>query len=80
MYMKYQSLNGTTKTENFGRDAWFTIPGSGSHGQLWIKRHCGGLLAVEMTLTSVREITEEAMRSRLSQTGMELPWEVCSAN
>ena len=74
-YMKYKSLNGTVKMEDFGRDAWFSIPGSGSSGQLWVKRHCGGLLAVEMTLTSVSEITVEAMRKRLEETGMELPWE-----
>lgn len=71
----YQSLNGTRKETELGGASWFRIPGSGDAHTVHVKRHCGGLLALRLTHAGAVEITSEALRCRLSETGLTLPWE-----
>lgn len=71
----YVSLNGSTKVENLSREAWFTIPGSGDAYPVKVKRHCGGILAIRLTKNGGVEITSEALRDRLKEVGLSLPWE-----
>jgi hypothetical protein len=74
-FVWYSALNGTRKQENLGRDNWFRVPGSGRTCPIHVKRHCGGLLALRLDRDGVSEITEEALRDRLAETGLTLPWE-----
>lgn len=72
----YVALNGSTKVENLSREAWFTVPGSGDSYVVKVKRHCGGILAIRLTKNGGVEITEAALRDRLKEVGLSLPWEV----
>ena len=74
----YKALNGSTKVENLSREAWFTIPGSGDAYPVKVKRHCGGILAIRLTKNGGVEITSEALRDRLKEVGLSLPWELDS--
>ena len=74
-FVWYSALNGTRKQENLGRDNWFRVPGSGDAHTVHVKRHCGGLLALRLVGQGAVEITEEALRERLAETGLTLPWE-----
>lgn len=74
-FVWYSALNGTRKQENLSRDNWFRVPGSGAAHVIHVKRHCGGLLALRLAGEGAVEITEEALRERLAETGLTLPWE-----
>ena len=73
-YIYYSALNGTRKTVNL--DRMERIPGSGLTRAVYVSRHCGGLLAIRLTENGGVEITDEALRDRLKETGQKLPWEV----
>ena len=69
----YVALNGTRKVLDLGK--MLKIPGSEDRFQVYVSRHCGGLLAVRMTPNGGVEITEQALRERLAEVGAKLPWE-----
>lgn len=71
-HIYYMALNGTRKIANISRME-FRV-GSGPF-KVYVSRHCGGLLAIRETISGGVEITEEALRERLKQAGVELPWE-----
>ena len=74
--LHYLALNGSQKIEtDMGKECWFTVPGSGDTNVVKVKRHCGGLLAIRLTRNGGVEITEAALRDRLADTGVKLPWE-----
>lgn len=71
----YKALNGSTKETTISGESWFRIPGTASRHSIHVKRHCGGLLALQITEGGLVEITETDLRQVLRDTGLTLPWE-----